>query len=152
MNGSEDNPETREVDVARADAVTFADQIRSIIDLPGKTSDAGPTPTPCGDRDFDKFYSLVHPWSLYGVSVPDMEKAMLRLKGELPAQGWKIESYGPNSSRAKSLELTATATKKRYSLVITLLDRRGRSDDPSMITVDLGSPCLQVPEGTKVVI
>lgn len=150
MHGSDDKPETREMDVARADAATFADQIRGIIDLSGKVADAGPQVTPCGDKDFEKFYSVVHAWSLYEVPVPDMEKAMVRLKGQLPAQGWKIESYGPNSSRAKSLELTAIATKKKFSLNITLLDRRGRSDDPSMIAVDVGSACFQVPEGSKV--
>lgn len=152
MLGSDDKPETRAVDVARADAATFADQIREIIDLPGKLSDAGPQVTPCGDKDFEKFYSVVHMWSLYDVPVGDMEKAMVRLKGELPARSWKIDSYGPDSSRAKSLELTASATKKKYSLSIRLLDRRGRSENPSMISVALGSPCLQVPEGTKVVI
>ncbi|MFG2171003.1 hypothetical protein [Streptomyces niveus] len=150
MFGSDDTPETREVDAARADAVTYAKEIREIIDLPGKLSDAGPQITPCGDKDFEKFYSLSHTWSLYDVPVADMEEAMLRLKGELPAHAWKIESYGPDSSRAKSLKLTAKATKKKYSLSIRLLDRRGRSDDPSMIYVALGSACFQVPEGTKV--
>ncbi|MFC8831276.1 hypothetical protein ACFT9I_38750 [Streptomyces sp. NPDC057137] len=138
------------MDAARADAATFSDQVKSIIDLPGKTSDAGPMVTPCGDRDFEKFYSVGHVWSLYDVPVEDMGKAMERLKGELPEYGWKIDRYGPDSSRAKSLELTADAAKKKFSLTITLLDRRGRSEDPSMISVALGSACFQVPEGTKV--
>ncbi|MGW8570392.1 hypothetical protein [Streptomyces niveus] len=150
MSGSDEAPEIREVDVARTDAVTYAEQIREIIGLPGKLSDAGPKVTPCGEKDFEKYYSLGHFWSLYDVPVADMEKAMVRLKGELPAHGWKIDHYGPDSSRAKSLELTAVTTKKKYSLSITLLDRRGRGDDPSMISVALGSACLQVPEGSKV--
>lgn len=150
MFGSDDTFETREVDVARTDAATFADRIREIIDLPGKLSDAGPQVTPCGDKDFEKFYTVGHMWSLYDVPVADMEKAMARLKSELPAHAWKIDSYGPDSSRAKSLELTATATKKKYSLSVRLLDRRGRSENPSMISVALGSACFQVPEGTKV--
>ncbi|MFF2188111.1 hypothetical protein [Streptomyces sp. NPDC058155] len=138
------------MDAARADAATFADQIRDIIDLPGKTSDAGPQVSPCGDRDFEKFYAVSHVWSLYDVPVADMEKAMDRLKAELPAHGWKIDSYGPDSSRAKSLKLVAASTKKKLSVSIKLLDRRGRSEDPSMIHVALGSACFQVPEGTKV--
>ncbi len=143
-------PETRPVKKAIESAAGLSSQILDIIALRGKVSEPSPGPDPCGGRDFKKYYRVYHAWSLYDAPVPDMERAMKRLKGELPKRGWKIVSYGPDSSKARSLELTADHPEKKFSVVITLQDRRGRSEDPSMIEVDVNSSCFQVPDGQSV--
>lgn len=146
----ESEPETRSVKKAVESAAGLSSQILDIIALRGKVSESTPGPDPCDGKDFEKYYRVYHAWSLHGVPVPDMERAMGRLRSELPKRGWKIIDYGPDSSKAKSLELTADHPKRKFSVVITLQDRRGRSKDPSMIEVDVNSSCFRVPEGQTV--
>ncbi|MEN2424227.1 hypothetical protein AABB02_39755 [Streptomyces rimosus] len=78
---------------------------------------------------------------------------MERLREDLPAKGWTITSYGPDSSPSKSLELTADSTKKKFSVSIRLLDGTGRTEPgapTALIYVDLASACFQVPKGKTV--
>lgn len=146
-------PQTREISNSREDAEGVSSEIYDIIALRGKVSKGGPGVALCGDKDSDKFYVIHHPWSLRDVPIADMEAAMARLKEELPKRGWKIVSYGPDTSPAKNLELLADFTKKQYSVNIRLLDKTGRTepDAPkSKIHVDLVSACFQVPDGKTV--
>ncbi|MFH8986560.1 hypothetical protein [Streptomyces sp. NPDC017940] len=146
MNDSGKEPQKREEKDATDDAAKLSSQILDIMDLKGKVTKAAPGAYSCGDRNHDKYYAVHHPWSVYAVSVPDMEKAMKRLKEELPQRGWKVTGYGPDSSRAKSLQLGAEFPERKFKVVITLQDRRGRSKDPSILEVDLGSACFQYPD------
>ncbi|MFI1971671.1 hypothetical protein [Streptomyces cinnamoneus] len=82
---------------------------------------------------------------------------MEHLKVELPKQGWKVVSYGPDKSALKSIELIADSTKSKFSVNITFLDKRKVvKGDPlteiqtSGIKVDLVSACFRVPEGKTV--
>ncbi|MFB6534848.1 hypothetical protein ACFCY8_21325 [Streptomyces noursei] len=146
-------PETREVPEAKQEAKALSSEILRVIGLQGEVSKPGPGVSVCGERDADKFYTIHHPWSLTGVPIDDMKKAMTRLKEELPKNGWKIVSYGPDKSPSKSLELVADSTKKKYSVNIHLYDETGRTKPngpKSKIYVDLTSACFQAPKGKTV--
>ncbi|MEW2219867.1 hypothetical protein AB0939_11250 [Streptomyces sp. NPDC006990] len=148
--GDGDEPSVRDVDDVRADAKKLSSQVLDVIDLRGKTTESGPGVGVCGDRDSSKYFTVGHPWSVYGVPVADMKEAMKRLKEELPKQGWKITKYGPNGSPAKNLTLKADYPKMKFSVQIELLEEPKESEDPSMIHVSLGSSCFKVPDGQDV--
>lgn len=143
-------PPVREVSAARQEAKSKSSEVLTLLHLNGKVTEPGPRISICSGLDPDKYFMTRHPWSLYGVPVEDMQQAMGRLKEQLPQKGWEITSYGTNSSRAKSLELKAESLKDKFALQVTLQDRRGRSEKPSMIEVTLVSSCYEVPEGQRV--
>ncbi|MFI0263591.1 hypothetical protein ACH4OW_31730 [Streptomyces sp. NPDC017056] len=146
-------PDSREVSAAKSEAQSISIEILSIIGLRGKTSKPGPGVAVCGDRDPGKFYAIHHHWSLTGVPVSYMKKAMKRLREGLPGKDWAITSYGPDSSPSKSLELTADSVKEKYSVSIRLLDGTGRTEPgapTALIYVDLTSACFQAPKGKTV--
>ncbi|MFD3418444.1 hypothetical protein [Streptomyces decoyicus] len=152
-SGPVPEPDARNVSEVREEARKISSIVLDVIDLKGEVSKPGPGVSPCGDRDSEKFYTIHHPWSLSGVPVEDMKKAMERLKTNLPGKGWKIVSYGPDASPSKSLELVADSTKKKFSISVRLLDRTKRANPGSLkalISVDLTSACFQVPKGKAV--
>lgn len=146
-------PDVRNISEAREEARELSSVVLDVIDLKGEVSKSGPGVSPCRDKDSDRFYTIHHPWSLTGVPVEDMKKAMERLRKSLPEKGWKIVSYGPDVSPSKSIELVADSTKKKFSISIRLLDRTKRANPGSLkalISVDLTSACFQVPKGKTV--
>lgn len=151
----EKKPRTREEEAAREDAKTVSSQILNVIDLNGKVTEPGPGIATCGPENSDTRFKVKHPWSVYDVPEEDMEAAMERLKKDLPERGWKIVSYGPNRSPARSLQLIADYKHghKQFSVNITFLDKRDKDGDSghkSLINVNLVSACFEVPEGQKV--
>ncbi|MFC7305149.1 hypothetical protein ACFQVC_13070 [Streptomyces monticola] len=145
-NPPETQPSTKKYEDAIDEATRLSSEVLDIINLRGKVTKPGPGPLPCDDTE-DDHYRIDHPWSVYGVPVADMEKSMERLKKDLPKHSWDIRSYGPDASKAKSLELTAEHKERGFSLIITLQDRRDRSKNPSLIEVNLQSPCYKRPDG-----
>ncbi|MCZ1009186.1 hypothetical protein [Streptomyces lydicus] len=146
-------PDVRSISEARGGAREISSSVLDVIDLKGEISKPGPGVSPCGDKGAGKFYTIHHPWSVSGVPVEEMKKAMERLRKSLPGKGWKIVSYGPDASPSKSLELVADSTKKKFSISIRLLDRTKRANPGSLkalISVDLTSACFQVPKGKVV--
>ncbi|RXS85332.1 hypothetical protein EST92_08315 [Streptomyces sp. TM32] len=146
-------PEAREISEVKQEATGLSGEILRAIGLQGEVSKPGPGVAVCGEENADRFYTIHHPWSLTGVPIGDMKKAMTRLKEELPKNGWKIVSYGPDKSPSKSLELVADSTKRKFSVNIHLYDEtvRAKTDGPkSKIYVDLISACFQVPKGKTV--
>lgn len=151
-----EKPQTQDIDNARKLAKDLSSQILDAIGLHGQTSSGGPGVSRCQD-DPEHLYKIRHPWSVWGVPEQDMEKSMEHLKVELPKQGWKVVSYGPDKSALKSIELIADSTKSKFSVNITFLDKRKVvKGDPlteiqtSGIKVDLVSACFRVPEGKTV--
>ncbi|MEC4017131.1 hypothetical protein [Streptomyces sp. H27-D2] len=152
-NGLGYTPETREISDAKKAAEGFSSELIDIIALRGKLSEPGPGVSQCGEEDPEKFYAILHTWSLINVPVDDMEKAMVRLNEDLPKRGWKVSKYGPDASPSKSLELVANSKKKKFSVSVRLFDETGRAkpDGPkSKIWVNLSSACFQVPKGKTV--
>ncbi|WP_327297503.1 MULTISPECIES: hypothetical protein [unclassified Streptomyces] len=149
-------PEVRDVSSVKNEAQGLSSQLHHLMALDGKTTNTGPGVDLCDDEDPDHLYVVRHPWSLYGVPVEDMKKAMEQLKVELPRHDWKIVKFGPDSSPSKSLEIVANSTKGKFSVNITLYDRRKKSGNApsaskvSIIAVDLASACFRVPHGKTV--
>lgn len=146
-------PKQREVSRVKDDAKEASSEILEIIDLRGEVSEPGPGIAQCSDKDPEKFYRVNHMWSLSGVPVPDMQRAMTRLKEGLPKKGWKIVKYGPDGSRSKSPELIADSVPKQFSVNIHLYDESKKTEPnapKSLIYVFLTSNCFQVPEGKTV--
>lgn len=146
-------PKEREVSRAKNDAKEASSEILEIIDLRGEVSEPGPGIAPCADKGPEKFYRVNHTWSLSGVPVPDMQRAMARLKEGLPKKGWKIVKYGPDGSRSKSPELVADSVPRQFSVNIHLYDESKKAEPnapKSLIYVFLTSDCFQVPEGKAV--
>ncbi len=116
----------------------------------GKVTKPGPGIRPC-DNDPDHLYSTAHPWSVYGVPEDELKDGFQRLKAHLPDHHWKVVTYGPNTSKAKTLELTADYEKDRFSLNAELRvssPTAGPEKNP-LILVNVVSGCFRAPKGTK---
>lgn len=148
-DGLDYTPEVGEVESVRGDARQLSSGILDSIALKGEVTKSGPGVAVCGDKDSDYFYKIHHPWSLRGMPIGDLKRAMERLKADLPKRGWKVVKYGPDSSPSKSLELIADSTEKKFSVNVSLDDRSGENKE-SQILVDLVSACFRVPEGKRV--
>ncbi|MEU2869956.1 hypothetical protein ABZ769_12225 [Streptomyces olivoreticuli] len=158
MNDSNDldyTPDVREVESVRGEARQLSSGLLDAIALKGDVTQPGPRIASCGDKDTDSFYKINHPWSIGGVPVGDMKRAMERLRDDLPKSGWKVVKYGPDSSPSKSLELLANSTERKFSVNISLHDgskaESSGAAKESRILVFLVSACFRVPEGKTVV-
>ncbi|MER7743772.1 hypothetical protein ABT013_00715 [Streptomyces bacillaris] len=142
---------TRSVDDVDAETKQISSRILDVIAVKGVMSKSGPGVSTCDGVGRGKMFLMRHPWSLTGASDAELMKAMNRLKADLPKHGWKIIGYGPNSSRAKSLELTADHIEKKFAVKVEFLEKNsgGDSNEPTLL-VNVVSACYQVPEGEKV--
>ncbi|GHC46337.1 hypothetical protein [Streptomyces flavofungini] len=120
--------------------------IYDLIGVKGKASDNDPGVTECSGKDSKKYFRIYHPWSFSPASASDLAEAMARLKRELPKHGWKIVAYGPNTSKNKSVEMTADHDKKKVSVTVVNMSK----SDPPILSLNLVSGCYQVPDGQKV--
>ncbi|MBR7672159.1 hypothetical protein [Streptomyces daliensis] len=155
MNSSEDPKESepvaaRSVEDADEETKEVSSRILDIIDLKGKVSEPGPGVNSCEGRDTEKFYKMIHPWSLTGAENGELRQAMTRLREKLPKEGWKIVAYGRNSSRAKSLELTADNHEKKFGVNVELWEEKESSGKKPKLVVSVISACYQTPKGEKV--
>ncbi|MET8378440.1 hypothetical protein [Streptomyces microflavus] len=142
---------TRSVDDVDAETKQISSQILDIMAVKGTMSKSGPGVSTCEGADRGKLFLMRHPWSLTGPSDAELMKAMTRLKEDLPKHGWKVVRYGPNSSKAKSLELTADHVEKKFAVKVEFWEENsgGDTNDPTLL-VNVVSACYQVPEGEKV--
>ncbi|CAH9415428.1 hypothetical protein SGL43_02444 [Streptomyces globisporus] len=127
-------------------AEKVSSEILDLIGIKGKASDTGPGVSECGGRDPEKYFQIFHPWSFTPASPGELDGVMERLKGELPKHAWKVVEYGPNTSKNKSIELTADNDKKKHSVKIAHF-AKGESPSLNLMVV---SGCYQVPDGEKV--
>ncbi|MBM7436903.1 hypothetical protein [Streptomyces sp. HB132] len=142
---------TRSVDDVDAETKAISSQILDVIALKGDTSKSGPGVSTCEGAERGKLFLMRHPWSLTGPSDAELMKAMTRLKENLPKHGWKITEFDRNSSKAKSLELTADHTEKKFAVNVEFWekDSGGDTNAPTLV-VNVVSACYQVPEGEEV--
>ncbi|MFF7254719.1 hypothetical protein [Streptomyces microflavus] len=142
---------TRSVDDVDAETKQISSQILDIMAVKGTMSKSGPGVSTCEGAERGKLFLMRHPWSLTGPSDAELMKAMTRLKEGLPKHGWKVVGYGPNSSKAKSLELTADHVEKKFAVKVEFWEKNsgGDTNDPTLL-VNVVSACYQVPEGEKV--
>ncbi|MFJ1748257.1 hypothetical protein ACIOJD_18710 [Streptomyces sp. NPDC088116] len=147
-------PTTLGVEEARTKTKAVSSQIFDLIGIKqATTTEPGPGVSTC-EQDPEHLFLSRHPWSLYGVSEAELKQGFQRLKENLPKHGWKIVEYGPNSSAAKTLELTADSEKEHYSLNAELrVDTDSSKNAPSAnarpsIQIRVVSGCFRAPEGT----
>ncbi|MFD5698492.1 hypothetical protein [Streptomyces lasiicapitis] len=117
-----------------------------MIGVKGKASENFPRVAECAGKDFKTHFRIFHPWSFTPASSSDIDEAMARLKKEMPKHGWEIVEYGPNTSKNRSITLTADNDKKKVSVKIIKMVK----DGPPMLSLDLVSGCYKVPDGEKV--
>ncbi|MEV2244981.1 hypothetical protein [Streptomyces sp. NPDC049970] len=147
-------PTTLGVEDARKKTVGVSSEIFDMIGIKGgRTTETGAQVSTC-EEDPDHLFSSRHPWGLFGVSDEELTAGFARLKENLPKRGWKIVEYGPNSSAAKTLELTADSGKDHYAVNAELrVDTDPTKNHPSAtkkssIQVRVVSGCFRAPEGT----
>ncbi|MFG2717385.1 hypothetical protein ACGFW5_03620 [Streptomyces sp. NPDC048416] len=145
-------PETLSVGKAREKTSSVSSQILEMMGIKeGKVTEPGPGISPCEGYP-SHLYRANHPWSVYSVfSEEVLRNGFQRLRENLPKGGWKIVEYGPNKSKAKTLELTADSMKDRYSINAELVvssPGAGKESNP-LILVTVTSGCFRAPEGTK---
>lgn len=137
----EKNPPPQNLEKVEEETSKTSSKILKIIDLNGKVTKPGPLPAPCSGYS-KKAYRISHPWSVYGVPVPQMKEAMDRLKRDLPKNGWKVTKDGPDASPSKSREIIANSEGNKFSVTIRLLDEPAGSTNPSLIEVTVESACF----------
>ncbi|MET7288697.1 hypothetical protein [Streptomyces sp. NPDC005573] len=148
--GNDPKPTTLAVDKARDQANHLSSQILDMIGIKeGKVTEGGAGVSLC-DKDPDHLYRMRHPWSIYQVSEERLKKGFQRLRGELPGRGWKVIDYGPNSSKAKVLELTADSETEPYSVnaVLVVSTPTHLHESNPRIEVNVVSGCFRAPKGT----
>ncbi|MEU2441388.1 hypothetical protein ACFY9A_30765 [Streptomyces rubradiris] len=125
-------------------------EILDILAVKGEVTQSGAVATPCTSYpEEDEVHRMRHPWSVYGVPGDDLEKAMDRLRAQLPAKGWKIVKDGPDKSRAKLPQIVANSSDGRLSADLRLWREPADSKRSSMIEVTVVSDCFRSkPDGT----
>ncbi|MFJ8863594.1 hypothetical protein ACIRD8_34905 [Streptomyces sp. NPDC102451] len=121
-------------------------EIYDLLGVKGKASKNLPGVMDCSGKDTKTYFRIFHPWAFTPASASDLDKAMERLKSELPKHGWEIVEYGPNNSKNRSITLTADNAKKKVSVNVTNMAK----GDPPMLSLDLASGCYKVPDGEEV--
>lgn len=154
MNGTDDTddlgytPTTLEVERARTRTKEVSSEIFDMIGLPrAKTTPGGASASTC-EEDREHLFKIRHPWSVYDVSEAELKQGFERLRQALPTKGWKVVSYGPNNSKAKSLELTADSEEERFSVNAELWVGSTDPKKKNLILVNVVSGCFRAPEGT----
>ncbi|QDY81213.1 hypothetical protein FQU76_21940 [Streptomyces qinzhouensis] len=132
---------------AREQTERAAKELLDLIKIKGETSRGGVRITECGDgRDPEKHFQTYHPSSFYPESPDQLAGVMERLRTELPALGWKIVEYGPDTSRNKNVNLTADNDAQSFSVNIV---HKAKNERPNL-SLRVVSGCYQVPEGERV--
>lgn len=141
-------PTTRDTEDVRTRTKAVSSEIFDMIGIKeARTTEPGPGISPC-EQDPEHLFRSRHPWSLYGVPEAELKRGFARLKENLTDRGWKIVAYGPNSSAAKTLELTADSGKDRYSLNAELRVSGATVEKEPLILVHVVSGCFRAPDGT----
>ncbi len=153
MDGKADTPqaiEARSVNEAKEATSAISSKILDMVDIQSKVTEPGPGPTICEDLDpeFQEYYRINHPWSIYGASNEALSEGMQNLREELPKNGWEITKDGPANSKDKDPEILAENREKKHVIHITW-HRESTSKEP-LIHVNVTSSCFKVPEGQEI--
>ncbi|MFE0422369.1 hypothetical protein [Streptomyces sp. NPDC058953] len=150
-NGQSDNPVPSAgvsgLAEAREQTKRAAQELFDLLKIKGEASRGGVRITECGGgKDPEKYYQTFHPSSFFPESPGELAGVMERLRTELPALGWKVVEYGPDTSRNKNVNLTADNDAQSFSVNIVHLAK----DDRPSLSLDVVSGCYQVPDGERV--
>ncbi|MFF2330730.1 MULTISPECIES: hypothetical protein [unclassified Streptomyces] len=142
-------PRVREVESAEQEVEDISSRLLDTMKIKGKTEGAGAVINLCEavDPGMKKYYTVVHPWSIYDLQEGTFEEAMRNLRDQLPKMGWEITKDGVTKSNAKNPELEAVNTKSHHTVIIEWAKNRSGSLK-ELISIDVGSRCYKAPEGT----
>ncbi|QHC33581.1 hypothetical protein GR129_21055 [Streptomyces sp. HF10] len=126
--------------------VKLSSGIYDLIGVKGKTSDSHPFVAECPGKDTKTYFRIFHWWSFYPASAKDLDVAMERLRTELPRHGWKIVTYGPDTSRNRNVNLTADNDQRKAGVNIVQMAK----NDPPKLSLHVVSGCYKVPDGQEV--
>ncbi|MER0243278.1 hypothetical protein AAHZ94_14870 [Streptomyces sp. HSW2009] len=143
----DDKPEVRDMDEVQSRSLGLSRELLQIIDLKGDLKQPATAVGTCGERDDDKFYRIHSAWSLAGPPIAELEKAMVRLKEQLPGRGWDISTYGPARTKSQQLSLVADFREDKFSVNVELLEPSPNGRKRALLYVSLASACFEVPEG-----
>lgn len=133
------------------EVATQAEAILDMTHITGKTTEAAP---PHGipmdmscddDNDNSPNRALAQMWSLYGVDNASLGKGMANLAANLPKQGWKVLSNGPDSSRNRNQEIQAVHLATKIQLDATWQKNLAYGDP--IILFDVYSRCFHAEDG-----
>ncbi|WP_371615660.1 hypothetical protein [Streptomyces sp. NBC_00454] len=147
-------PTVLSVEDARTKTKAVSSQIYDLIGIKNAKTTPGGASVSLNSKDPDHLFMINHPWSVYGTSDEELTQGFQRLKEALPQHGWKIKAYGPNSSPAKNLELTADSQEGPFSLNVVLstavdpAKNAPSASTESGIIVHVVSAYFRAPEGT----
>ncbi|MER0246632.1 hypothetical protein AAHZ94_32605 [Streptomyces sp. HSW2009] len=145
--------EVRRVSDTEDETIRVSREILNVAGVKGKMTEPGPFTGKCAGRDPEKNYRIIYFWSIWDAPIQDLKQGMENLREKLPGKGWNIRSYGPDTSKSRSLELIADFGRKKFTVMIHLYDE-SKNPAPkapeSIISVALSSACYQVPEGETV--
>ncbi|WP_162890383.1 hypothetical protein [Streptomyces olivoreticuli] len=136
-------PETRSSQAVEKEIGSLSSKVLDMLQVKGKVTEPGPAAGSCStsDGDVSGYRSVRHPWSLYGADNDSLQKGMNNLKDKLPAQGWKVERYGADTSRNQNLEISAVHSETRTQLEVTWM--KGLDGKEPLIEVTLYSRCFR---------
>ncbi|MEV5143388.1 hypothetical protein AB0L14_02830 [Streptomyces sp. NPDC052727] len=119
-------------------------EILDMLAVRGKVTQSGAVTVPCSSYpEEEQVHRVRHPWSVYGVSAAELERAMDRLRAHLPAKGWKIVKDGPDKSQAKLPQIVANSSDGHVSADLRLWREPADSERSSMIEVTVVSDCFR---------
>ncbi|MFT2015934.1 hypothetical protein ACMA1D_08845 [Streptomyces sp. 796.1] len=147
--------EVRSVSDAKDETVRVSSDIFDAAGAKGKMTEPGPFTRDCtgSGSGSGKNYRVFHFWSIWDAPIQDLKQGMENLREKLPGKGWSIRSYGPDTSKSRSLELIADLGRKKFTVMIHLYDESKNSDPQapeSILSVALNSACYQALEGESV--
>ncbi|WP_405822406.1 hypothetical protein OG705_21300 [Streptomyces sp. NBC_00838] len=136
--------EVRDGDSVSTEVEGASSRILEMMALKGKVTESGAKVSRCSDYEpEDEVYRARQPWSVYDLPVPELEKAMDRLRQELPKAGWTIVKDGTDGTPAKAPQIIAESKGREFAADIRLMDQRKYGDDPSLILVAVESACFR---------
>ncbi|MFJ8584941.1 hypothetical protein ACIRD2_09830 [Streptomyces sp. NPDC093595] len=136
--------EVRDGDTVKADVEKTSSRVLEMLALNGKVTESGAMTSRCADYDADEeVYRARHPWSVYQAPFAEMQKAMDRLRGELPKNGWKIVKDGVDGSAAKSPQIVAESEGRAFALDVRLHKASKVGNAPDLLEVTVESACYR---------
>lgn len=144
-------PKVRKVGHSEEEVNKISHAVLSWMDAEGKTTEFGASGGTCDavDPNFEKYYSVRHPWSIIRLESGTFKNAMENLRQQLPKHGWHITKDGKTNSPARNPEIIAVQPKSHHTMVIEWTKNRAeKKGKTESIIVRVNSRCYRAPQGT----
>ncbi|GAA4902044.1 hypothetical protein GCM10023237_21710 [Streptomyces coeruleoprunus] len=119
-------------------------RILDMLGVKGEVTQPGSMILACsGYESGEKVNRARHPWSLYKVPYADLEKAMDRLRAELPKNGWTIVKDGVTESQAKRPQVVAESEGREFAVDVRLHKADPARNQSAFMEVTVESACFR---------